>query len=886
MPKSERCPEDGQGSVEDILSTGNDPNASASAALLWPRPHGLRWPLGHVPVEIFQLICGFLPRESVQTMRLVCSEFDHMVSAHYFRSVVAPFRASLYGSPDNHSGALVASEHGSAGRAELRTVFHLFGEHIRAFALALELTETDLAFPPPKLTQEVIKTSWGLYRWPLKNYQRYRNLEAIEDQADETALMTRSFSKLTELTELGLSCDAGLGFLQGPNLNKYTAKTQPPVFRKARSQPSPPKSMPDEDRELDRDKSVRYMNLKRMMLNAGFSLDEIPGAIELLLWCEGKDPKWVAWDEYDDDGTNLGYGSMATGDRKLRPSHDANPTNPNMPDFGGARMDTRERRAHPLEPLALTAAQKEMLLEMSWAHDALIQSYVISITDNPYAFRNVTKVNIARIPSSLLRTINRQSFWESLSAVDEFSLGVIPDWRVVKKTNRIIADQVVPPCDSVTPAYELLANCIAPRRQIRKLHFEWVGGGELAIGTAQRNRYVMPAPFLAAVYQMVEPMAASKGRELVLSLPYVRSLSLKNCYFTPHVLLHVIRTMSARSLESLKLEAVSITGPPQTELQPGYLALNIGHRSSSWPWPLCCSRASPGRPFLFAGVPAAAPIQSQAMVGMHAQWMVQNNMIPNLPNIEQWLAQQVTGSLYPQQPAGSWPAGPAPNLVHQPTGPPPPLDDAVWQGPLISPWIPVPRLLSWAHILNEITPDQTLLERYQGYPVQELDYEAFEKLAYKLKRFVPTPEAEKGRLQNIEFKSCGYVLSDTPTINNHDIIPPTQRMVAMPSEMLETLRSLDSYMLSSNSPNLGKVLDDFGDAEHFIMQHAFGMHFGWDGIYDADVVHAAHEDGFLEQGRGRFTGGWRRGKPLPEIKPLLAGAETTTPASGSSVPDN
>lgn len=897
MPKGEGRPEGDQRSAEGALNESNNPHGAGdadispqgetvSAALLSARPSEFKWPLGQVPVEIFQLICGYLPRESVQVLRLVCSEFDHMVSAHYFRSVVAPFRAELYGSPDNHSGALVAGELGPGGRAELRTVFHLFGEHIRSFALALELKERDLAFPPPKLTQEVVKTSWGLYRWPLKHYQRYTNLEAIEDQADETAFMTRSFSKLTELTELGLSCDGGLGFLQGPNLNKYAARTMPHVFHSARCLPSPPKSSSDEDRKLDRGKSLRYMNLKRMMLNAGFSLDEIPGAINLLLWSEGKDPKWANWDDYEDDGTGLGLNSMARA-RELRPSRNNSPTTQGFNDFGGARVEMKEYRAHPLEPLHLTPAQKEMLLEMSWAHDALVQSYVISVTDNPHAFRNVTTVNIARIPASLLRTISRPSFWESLGAVDKFSLGVIPDWRVVRKDNGVIADQLLQPCDSVVPAYELLANCIAPRRQITKLHFEWICGGELANGAAQRNRYVLPAPFLTAALQMAEPNVVSRDRGLVLSLPYVRELSLKNCYFTPHVLLHVVRTLSARSLEKLKLEAVSITGPPQTEILPSYLAMN-GDRNTSWPWPLCCSTAAPGRPFVFVGVQSAAPLQAQNMLGIHAQWMAQNNLLPHTfmqPNAAQWLAQQVAQGQMTQP--VTWPLQNVPNIVHQPVGPPPPLPDEVWQGPLISPWIPVPRLLSWAHILNEITPDLTLLQRYEGSPIQDGDEEAFQNLAQKLKEFVPNPAADKGRLQNIEFKSCGYVLADVSTINNHDIIPSTQRMVSMPTNMIETLRNLEGYMLRSNYPLLGKVMDDFDDAEDFIMRHAFGMYFGWNGVYDPEVVHAAHEDGFLEQGRGRFTGGWRRGKPLLEMQPLLAAAaDTTPPATGDSVPDN
>ncbi len=70
-------------------------------------PSGRGWPSdtapypGHVrslPVEVFEQIGGYLPRDSVQNMRLVNHEFERKVSCFVFRSVVVPFRPKIYGS--------------------------------------------------------------------------------------------------------------------------------------------------------------------------------------------------------------------------------------------------------------------------------------------------------------------------------------------------------------------------------------------------------------------------------------------------------------------------------------------------------------------------------------------------------------------------------------------------------------------------------------------------------------------------------------------------------------------------------------------------------------------------------------------------------------------
>ncbi|EHA57210.1 hypothetical protein MGG_16243 [Pyricularia oryzae 70-15] len=820
--------------------------------IMVPEPHR-KWPIDQVPVEIFQLICDFLPRPSVQCMRLVCREFDRMVSAHYFRNVVAPFRAALYGSPDNHSGALAV---GSAGGEELRTVFHVFGEHIRAFALALELNEVDLAFPPEKLTQQVVKTPWGLYRWPLRDYQRYSDLEAIEDQADETALLTSSFRKLSQLSELGLSCDAGLGYLQGPDLNKYAPRTLPRVFKSARYEPEALTSH-SMDGTVENGRARRYDQLQRMMVNAGYSAEEIPGAIDYLKTCEGRaSPRKYTEDEGMMpivDSSEVGYENAHVAPSDVLPRPEAlllddgtddeplaevdvngaavqNPVPPWFDINRWATKTTKQIKSNPLEPQDLTAAQREMLLEMSWAHDALVQSFVLSVTDNYDAFSNVMSFNIARIPAHLVHTLARPTFWDSLPNVWEFSLGVIPDWREVHKRNGVIEDQPLSPLDATGPTYRLL-QAVASRKNIKKLHFEWICGGELGVGAGQRNRYVLPAPFVPDPRLMVkwDVLTNDATSHRVLQLPHITEMSLKNCWFSPHVFLHTVQFMSASSLTTLKLNTVSITGPVQRIVSVSYLPHNGGadRIPNAWPWPLCMG-ASPGRPYTFQENVAQVPNAVQPPV--------------------QWAN-----------------AAPAPNVAQTTATASPPSSQA-WQGPLRDHWVPIPEFLSWAHILNEITPGQTLLEKYHDLASDPFDQseKRFQELQGRLKKLGKNLERTRKRgLHTIDFKSCGYILVDAEHINNHALIPSGPRNVAMLPSMIDKLRCLDGYMLKSTATLLGKIMDDFTEGEQNILRHAFDMSFGWTGVYEPEVEHAAHEDGFLEQGHCRFSGGWEKGEPRP-----------------------
>jgi hypothetical protein len=61
------------------------------------RDNLVSWPSMELPVEIFTIIIAYLPRSSIQSMRLVNKEFEEKVSEYLFRVVVVPFKPEIYG---------------------------------------------------------------------------------------------------------------------------------------------------------------------------------------------------------------------------------------------------------------------------------------------------------------------------------------------------------------------------------------------------------------------------------------------------------------------------------------------------------------------------------------------------------------------------------------------------------------------------------------------------------------------------------------------------------------------------------------------------------------------------------------------------------------------
>ncbi|KAK7749811.1 hypothetical protein SLS53_000391 [Cytospora paraplurivora] len=852
---------------------------------------GATWPAQLIPVEIFNLIIEHLDRKDIKAMRLVNHEFDSKLADRFFRNVVVPFRPefeALYGTLNTNLGAVVdqqkfglvlkkksedkcTTEDGHNVPGEVGSglrddesllsdgyrVFEQFGpSHIKKFALALELDEKDLACPPVKLNQQIIPAPWGLYRWPIMDYQRFSQLEGLEKMADETQHMKKAFQFLSKTVEIGISCDAGLGYLQGPDTNNLCRRLQPSVFQPTTYDGAEPESSLGS--KEDKDRSLSLVVLKKMAINAGYDSTEWPRAVLRLLEDEGRAVEWVERISPSGKIVHERVPLVKVTDDTAREDiiqiiedlvSDDDPQHP---------IEAAHPQVFGLNPIILTPAQAEMLLELEWAHRALMESFVIAVMDDKSSFQSLRKLTIARCPARHVPSLMDEKFWETMTCIEAFHLGVIPDWRRVNKDDRgVITQRRVSPVDSYGAVFQLLHEYVGEQKNIQHVSFEWICGGEFAVGKSQRDRYILPAPLLLDASHTVR-VDHNFSKDDVLDLPFVKRLSLKNCWVSPHVFLNIFKNMSKKMLEYLELESVSLTGPPSWAATPGVHPGAQGARKPlHWPWPLCAG-AEPGNWFQLRR--AIAP---------------NNNNNNNNP--------------------GANPAGGQPPAALPPTpqgGPPPPVNPwqvAPWQGAqwvffqhqwvlghhgtggvaLNHPVAPVQqvgqntaedrwRLFSWPHVLASLDMSPQAVQNHldntgaddRHYPHVEL---AERQFAAKFKGCLEDREG-RGKLREIRLKSCGYALIDCLHIDNWKIIPDEPLPVRHDNDLIARLKELDCQMLTSDDPLLGKILNYIPDSEQRLLRTVFGLDFGWAGLYDDIVRQVALVDGNPNPGEGRFHG--------------------------------
>lgn len=840
----------------------------------------LTWPSQRVPVEIFNTIVRFLCRKDVQAMRLVNKEFDAKLAEGYFGVVVVPFRPefeALYGSlnvdpirnGDQQRLSLVIKKKEEVTASvdqqnqskpveddsllsDGHRVFQEFGKQMRKFALALELNEKDLAYPPLKINQEIISAPWGLYRWPIMNYQRYTKLEGLEQLADETGYMKDAFRFLSDITEMGISCDAGLGWLRGPDTNRYYTRSGPPVFR-----PVDYGHASNFDNKVSEEKgkpSLGLSILRQMALNAGYSADEWPEVILRLLEDEGREGA-VQWtDRAAAHGNNvqtrvpkLIVDETTTAEDIIRHIETVITDEGDLP----LANNIPEQRTHGLHPGSLTAAQAEMLLELEWAHRALIQSYRIAVLDNKDHFKNLSKLNIARLSACHVLTWCDDPFWENMTSIQTFHLGVIPDWRVITKDGTgAVTQRRVQPIHSYATVFRLLDEFVGLQKNIKTLSFEWVLGGEFALGKSQRDRYILPAPVLSNVSHMVAVQHVFEG-DHILKLPHVSTLILKNCYFTPHIFLSFFQHMSLEALVEVHLESVSLTGPPSVHPELSIYPTSQRH-PTHWPWPLCCG-AEAGDHFQLQR-PGQA-VQQQAILGWMAAAAGIGVQAPGALAV-QLAPPTLPGGIFgmnnaavvnPFQAGHPGSAVPVNNTSLGPQPAPEGTDANQW------------RIWSWPHLLASLgMAVPSVMQELEDSDGPDHDHwrsiKSVEK-RYTLKfKSVMEDRDSKGNHQRFKLKSCGYALIDSPNIDNWKIIPDHAIRVRQTTEFVNRLKDLDAQMLFTSDGMLGKILNYMPDEEQMQLRNVFDFDFGWEDLYDINVIRAAVEDGNPEPGEARFYG--------------------------------
>ncbi|KAI0118485.1 hypothetical protein F4776DRAFT_256001 [Hypoxylon sp. NC0597] len=749
------------------------------------------WPAEALPVELFVMIAQYLPnRKDLGSMRLVNREFNTKLACYFVRQLVIHLGPELSARLD--TGVTLQGGPTSldiTGRLLQSDVFRRFGPDIRRLALTLELQEYELATPSTGDLEEICLDSADIHRRALSMTDLHpdlhleRVIQSLENARGVALLLTSA----SNVQELALSCDPGLGYLQGPDINYLQPPARPPVF----GDPNQVRATDNRSLRVIYAKPYRLEMLEHKLAAAGVDSETIPYKIRELFALERTtESEW-------------------THEKRARPPL------PRLPHHSHDLLRASARDVMiRLQPDQLTDTQKRFLFLYLSAHQGLVQSFLLTVMDNGPSFMHLTKVNIARLPSLYVEFLFRHDFWSRLPGLQEVALGVIPDWRTVYQQDIYdVAVEQVFPTDALPKVFRLLNDYIGKQPRIKRLHFEWHCGGEFAAGCMQRNRYVLPAPFLKSHLKVVN----SSPKNLLI-LPFITHLSLKNCWFAPNVFYRIMDTMARDySLESLELETVSLSGPPI-------------HRR----------RMRDVEDF-----PPPPPIQHQHN---HAQQQL----------IQHHLAQFHLGQQdqAPQNPPQQNHDGDGVGGEDEANDKEQPLREPPW--------------LSWCHILDMLTPGET---------IKELAYKEGEG------RFAPPLRIIKElKLRKLIFKSCGYVdVPDFRFISNRRFknlqLPPTLIPLESAAEaaIRPTRDAVGPFLQNSTDRHLGKIRVMMDPWERAMMRRIWQFNFGWVGTYEQIVVDAARQDGVFIPGYGRFTGTIERD---PNARPEK---ETTSSSSAGSV---
>ncbi|KAL8687192.1 MAG: hypothetical protein Q9224_005222, partial [Gallowayella concinna] len=548
-------------------------------------PDGAGWPTNSgfdekhtrsLPVEIFEMIGNHLPRDSIQSMRLVNREFESKISCLAFKSVVVPFKPKIYETAMTQPSTLSAksqgkqketylSENNSGVQSIMNTynpreshvkdgmrVFEEWGPEIKKFALTFEVAEENLTKLKPKTKFEVQNTFWGSYRWPHAHYNRYEQVASLERKADETSAMTAAFSKLTGIRELGLSVLSGLGWLSGKDVSDRAKlfKRKPTIFGNQHRQP---------DREvrenLEKWKAIISKSsqlYRRTSAGCYFEAmkEESPvNNLPQIVFRETTSNASTLYPPIMFDNENLQNKDLSGVD--FREDEGVGPA----PQILGNTSTEPSR----VVPNALTPEQEDWLMEMEWAQGAFLSSWSIALLDNPTVFHSLRTFNIANLSSKYILSLQRNDIWRALPSLENLTMLVSPDWRQVSKDPQgNISTEPIRPTTAQTHFLSFLNTLFDWNKSIKTLKIGFVDGGEHATGIFARNQNILPAPIDQIPYN-------PRGqKQHTLKLPHIEHLTLTNCWLAPSTLSKFFTNRHAPNLKTMTFDSVSLTAPTDT----------------------------------------------------------------------------------------------------------------------------------------------------------------------------------------------------------------------------------------------------------------------------------------------------------------------------------
>lgn len=323
--------------------------------------------------------------------------------------------------------------------------------------------------------------------------------------------MATAFSHLSEVSELGLSLDGGLGWLVGPDQSDRARifSSRPEIFGSR----FPPSSA------VVRKRCLEWSRLKSQQSSSDSAQSNFEDREDY--------PPLVF------GGHNLENSTRATSDEEI------------------------SNVCHESKPCRLTTAQQEWLLETHWAQNAFLTSWCMAIVDNTATFKNLKVLKIARLSSRYLETLKRPDFWTALKNLDDVTVMVLPDWRDVSRFQGSPQTQSILPSAAADSLFDLLQQCIACQENVTRLKIGYAAGGERAQGIHARNKHVLHAPI--AVFTQPQKVVSEISK--VLTLPHVEHLTISNCWSTPDILKLFVLRMRDTKLRTLVLDSVSLTAP-------------------------------------------------------------------------------------------------------------------------------------------------------------------------------------------------------------------------------------------------------------------------------------------------------------------------------------
>lgn len=274
-------------------------------------------------------------------MRLVNWEFYKSVSGYFLRQLVVHVGPDLCTSLD--AGLLPAQDSPTVDVTQrlVSDVFRVYGDRITRFALALELREYDLASPKVHDDQVLEVRPWGFYRWPRWELPTENTtLQKMKESLENCEGLFQIISRLTNVRELALSCNGGLGYLQGPDLS--TPPRRPIVFGAENGTTS------FEPRyRLHFNKTLEEETLEKMLRDADVPDELIEVLTKGILEQEGLSPKMI-------NSKGRSRCPLPNGRNGFRP---ANP---------GAMCCLERMKRLRLQPDILTRNQKKFLLHRKY----------------------------------------------------------------------------------------------------------------------------------------------------------------------------------------------------------------------------------------------------------------------------------------------------------------------------------------------------------------------------------------------------------------------------------------------------------------------------------------------------------------------------------------